>query len=413
MKPRTSQVMARIFPAPDGWMAQSAGGACAGASIEEVSEKLPQSLRPALWLPSRAIVTERFLLPVAPREELMAMAQLQLEKLLPYGAEDFVFDLEELENSEEGVRVLAVTVPLAEMERCASPLRAAGRGPFAVGVYAVQLARSLSDRGVVLAVWKEEGQPFLMVTVNGKVAWLEGLASGENGAPDTQEINRSLLGAELAVALPTPLQSISLAQVEWTDALREALPSLPLEAGSLVGAEEISGNWVPPSWAAEEQEVQRKNRFVNRLQWVATAYAALLAVGFGWLAMEKKRIASMDQQIAQLQPSVELSNARQSRWRALEPAVEPARYLVEVLHQITKTIGVADIRITEFQMGVREFAFSAEASNLSEAIDYVGRLRKEPDLSGFKLDSPNPNILPNERAQFRVTGRVEAAQAKR
>ena len=413
MNPSTSPVKARIFPAPEGWAAESAGGGCSGGTLEEVCEKLPQNLRPALLLPSRAVVTERFVLPEAPREELLAMAQLQLEKLLPYASEEFVFDLEELGSTEEGVRVLAVTVPTLEMQRCAGPLRSSGRGPFAVGVYAVQVARRLGERGVVVVLWKEEGLPFLMVAVGGKVAWLEGLAPGEENAPDAMEISRSLLGAELAGALPESVQTACVAEADWADLLRAALPGVPLEIGPLVAEEKISGNWVPPSWAAEESELQRKSRFVNRLQWIATVYAAVLAVGFGWLAMEKKRITSMDQQIAQLQPSVELSNARQARWRTLEPAVEPARYLVEVLHQITKAIGVADIRITEFQMGVREFAFSAEASNLSEAIDYVGRLRKEPDLSGFKLESPNPNILPNERAQFRVSGKVDAAQAKR
>jgi hypothetical protein len=50
---------------------------------------------------------------------------------------------------------------------------------------------------------------------------------------------------------------------------------------------------------------------------------------------------------------------------------------------------------------------------VAEAIEYVGRLRKEPELAGFKLDSPNPNILPNERAQFRVSGRVDLPGSKR
>ena len=64
-------------------------------------------------------------------------------------------------------------------------------------------------------------------------------------------------------------------------------------------------------------------------------------------------------------------------------------------------------------MSPKEFAFSGEAANVAEAIEYVGRLRKEQDLGGFKIDSPNPNILPNERAQFRVSGRVDLPGAKR
>jgi hypothetical protein len=195
--------------------------------------------------------------------------------------------------------------------------------------------------------------------------------------------------------------------------VRAALPEVPVEDAPVTAVSEISGNWVPASWQAEEQGRQKQGRFVNRLQWAFTAYAAALAVGFGWLALEKRKVGKIDLEIAELQPKVELSNARQTKWRALEAAVEPSRYLVEILHQIARSIGAADIRITEFQMNPREFAFSGEAANVAEAIEYVGRLRKEPELGGFKIDSPNPNILPNERAQFRVNGRVDLPGAKR
>jgi hypothetical protein len=366
----------------------------------------------SLLLPSSAIVTERFVLPEAPREDLLAMAQLQLEKLLPYTADDFVFDLEELGPADEGVRVLAVTVPLAELKRCAEPLRNASRPPAEVGVYAVQVARSFAGKGVALALWRECSVPVLMVAVDGKLVWLEGLLT-DGAGPDATDITRSLLGAELAGALPGPVALARVGESAWLSQVRAALPGVPVEDAPITPAAVIVGNWVPASWMAEEQDRQKQGRFVNTLQWAFTAYAAVLAVGFGWLAFEKKKVGRIDSEIAELQPKVELSNARQTKWRALEAAVEPSRYLVEILHQIARTIGAADIRITEFQMSPREFAFSGEAANVAEAIEYVGRLRKEPDLGGFKIDSPNPNILPNERAQFRVSGRVDLPGAKR
>jgi hypothetical protein len=146
----------------------------------------------------------------------------------------------------------------------------------------------------------------------------------------------------------------------------------------------------------------------EKLQVLGLVYLALLVGGFLWLAVQKSQLGKLDQKIAELQPQVELCKARQSKWNLLSASIEPSRYMIEVLHQVTKVIGPADIRITEFQMGVREFNFSAEASSLGEAIEYVNRLKKEPELSSFKLDSPNPNLLPNERAQFRVTGKVDS-----
>jgi hypothetical protein len=412
MKTRTRVMIAQLAPAPEGWRAETTDGVCAGATIAEVCENLPKGVGVALLLPSSAIVTERFVLPEAPREDLLAMAQLQLEKLLPYTAEDFVFDLEELGPAEEGVRVLAATVPLAELKRCAEPLRSAGRPPVKVGVYAVQVARAFAERGTVLALWKEFSAPVLMVAVDGKLVWLESLLT-EGAVPDAAEISRSLLGAELAGALPGPVTVARVGESDWIPQLRAALPGVPVEDAPVTAAAEISGNWVPASWLAEEQGREKQGRFVNRLQWAFTAYAAALAVGFGWLALEKRKVGKIDLEIAELQPRVELSNARQTKWRALEAAVEPSRYLVEILHQIARSIGAADIRITEFQMSPKEFAFSGEAANVAEAIEYVGRLRKEPELGGFKIDSPNPNILPNERAQFRVSGRVDLPGVKR
>jgi hypothetical protein len=412
MKTRNGAVIAQLAPAPEGWRAEAAGGVCVGATIAEVCEKLPAGIGVSLLLPSSAVVTERFVLPEAPREDLLAMAQLQLEKLLPYTADDFVFDLEELGPADEGVRVLAVTVPLAELKRCAEPLRNSSRPPAEVGVYAVQVARSFAGKGVALALWQECSVPVLMVAVDGKLVWLEGLLT-DGAGPDATDIARSLLGAELAGALPGPVTLARVGASDWLSQVRAALPGVPVEDAPITPAAEIAGNWVPASWLAEAQDRQKQGRFVNRLQWAFTAYAAVLAVGFGWLAFEKKKVGRIDSEIAELQPKVELSNARQTKWRALEAAVEPSRYLVEILHQIARTIGAADIRITEFQMSPKEFAFSGEAANVAEVIEYVVRLRKEPDLVGFKIDSPNPNILPNERAQFRVSGRVDSPGAKR
>jgi hypothetical protein len=412
MKNRNGAVIAQLAPAPDGWRAETADGVCSGATIADVCEKLPPGIGVSLLLPSSAVITERFVLPDAPREDLLAMAQLQLEKLLPYTADDFVFDLEELGAGEDGMRVLAATVPLAELKRCAVPLRASGRPPGQVGVFAVQVARSFAGRGVALALWMECAIPVLMVAVDGKLVWLESLIT-EGAQLDASEISRSLLGAELAGALPGPVEVARVGESGWLKEVRAVLPGVPVEDAPMTPAAEIAGNWVPASWLAEEQGRQKQGRFINRLQWAFTAYAAVLALGFGWLALEKRKVGKIDLEIAELQPRVELSNARQTKWRGLEAALDPSRYLVEILHQISRTIGAADIRITEFQMSPREFAFSGEAANVAEAIEYVGRLRKEPELGGFKIDSPNPNILPNERAQFRVSGRVELPGAKR
>jgi hypothetical protein len=374
--------------------------------------KLPTKLRAELLLPSTAIVTERLTLPRAPREDLLSMAQLQLEKLLPYTAEDFVFDIEEVGSVGEDVLILAITVPLSELRNSADELRKSGMGPVAVGVNAVQLARALAGSGNALALWQEGGSHFVLLAADGRLLWLEQLAS-EMAVPDAAELERVLLGAELSGAMPERLDRAFIGVREWVGAARQALPSVVIDETPVDPRLEISGNWLPAAWADEASALTRKVRMLERLQWGVIGYAALLALGFCWLAFEKSRVAKLDRQIGELQPQVEATKGRQLRWRNLEAAVEPSRYLIEVLHQASKAIGGVDIRITEFQMNPKEFAFSAEASNVAEAIEYVGRLKKDAELASFKVESPNPNILPNDRAQFRVTGKVDTNASKK
>ena len=99
MKSRPAAQKACISPDPQGWTLQSGEVALSVQTMEEVASKVPSSLEVEALLPSSILVTERFTLPKAPRDELMAMAQIQLEKVLPYGAGEFVFDFEELSES--------------------------------------------------------------------------------------------------------------------------------------------------------------------------------------------------------------------------------------------------------------------------------------------------------------------------
>ena len=416
MKSRPAAEKASISPDPQGWTLQSGEVSLSVQTIEEIAPKVPSSLDLEALLPSSILVTERFTLPKAPRDELMAMAQIQLEKVLPYGAGEFVFDFEELSESEEGVEIYAITLSMNALSNWAAPLRNANLEVSKLGVYAVQLARACLGEGPTLVIWLEQGAPFLLIAAAGRLVWLDTLPSF-SGKPDIDEmathLSRCLLSAELSGALHSGITSAVCSVDAWTDAIRKAAPQIPVDGRLPRALEAIAGNWLPEAWSQESAQKARKANFLDKLQTLGLLYLALLVGGFIWLAVQKAQIGQLDKKIAELQPVVELSKSRQTRWNSLGAAVDPSRYMIELLHQVTKVIGPADIRITEFQMGVREFGFSAEASSLGEAIEYVNRLKKEPELAAFKIDSPNPNLLPNERAQFRVTGKVESPVASK
>ncbi len=416
MKPPRNTSLVRLFPDAEGWLLEAGGSRFTATTVADLCGRLPSSARVQVLAPSRAAVLERFTLPKAPREDLLAMAQLQLEKLLPYAAEEFVFEIQELGGDEQNVEVVALTLSIPALEESCGPLRKIGRGPASIGVYAQQLAGAFKGlTGLTLMVWVEQGCPFLGLAEGGTLLWLEGLPEVDSALCE-MELSRALLGAELAgVGGKIQQAFVSAAAPGWSEAIRSTLPGIGVEEKTLEPELELTGNWLPPAWAVEESSRSRKAVFAERLQWVGMAYLGVLTIGFAWLAVQKAGLKKLDQRLAELQPKVDLSNARQSRWRQMEPAVEPSRYLVEILHQAQKAVGAADIRITELQMSPREFSFSGEAATLAEAIEYISRLKQEPGMASFQIQSPNPNILPNERAQFRISAKSDsvAASSKR
>lgn len=414
MKKRSASTPAQLFPDAHGWVVRAGEQRVRASSVAEVVAMLPKNLRLGVWLPTRLLVSERLTLPPAPREELVAMAQIQLEKLLPYSADEFVFDLEEIEQTEEGAQLLALAVPYSALAQLVGPVREANAGPGAVGVFALQLARGMPSEGTSLVLWGEEESVFVLLCRGRRLLWLDSLSLPavlpvqERDAAVT-ELARVLLGAELAGATSGRLERAQCALPEWESVLAAALPGVPLTGGEAAAAPETAGSWMPGQWATEATKQQRKAVWMERLQLGALAYMGLLAAGFGWLALQKSRLGKLDREIQELQPKVEISKSRQVRWKALEAALDPSRYLIEILHQVSKGIEASDIRITEFRMNDREFSFQAEAATYAQATEYVARLKRDSGLSAFKLDAPNPKILANnERAQFQVTGKTVA-----
>ncbi|MEY2598801.1 MAG: hypothetical protein RLZZ142_1060, partial [Verrucomicrobiota bacterium] len=220
---------------------------------------------------------------------------------------------------------------------------------------------------------------------------------------------RALLGAELA-GVGEGLARVRLAIPEWRGAMQRVLGEVPMEVGTLEPAGDLRGSWLPEAWAQEESGRVRRGVWRERLQWVGMGYLALLVVAFGWLAWQKSRLHQEERRLVQLRPRMEQMKRMQAQWRQVEPAVEPQRYLVEILRHVHAAIGSGDVRVTEFDMRLRDFGFSGEAANYSEATEYLSRLRKEPGMELFQVQSPVPKNLPNDRAQFTVSAKSEVAQ---
>src|SRR3954470_15966990 len=93
-----------------------------------------------LGLPVAAVLAQRFRLPSVDPAEFPEMIRLQIEKLLPFPADEVTSDFELIEQSETESVVSAIAIRNEQLAELASPLLERGYIPRQITVYAAQRA---------------------------------------------------------------------------------------------------------------------------------------------------------------------------------------------------------------------------------------------------------------------------------
>jgi type II secretory pathway component PulL len=398
---------ALLTPDADGWLLHGAIGTPAQkfTTLADAVAALPAGHPVHLALPCQALVIEGLKLPATKREELAGMVRLQLEKNLPYPPDEVSSDFIIVESSAKESSIIAVTAPHASLEALCQPLRAAGRLPEKITPYVLHVAATCPVDETVLAVYSEQGQLVLAICTGGRLRWAHVIA-GTDAARLAAELPQVILTATMEGA-PTAFARILLAPgcralaPVFTGTFTQPIEPLPTTAPAL----DSSLNLLPAAWRSDARRQADTRQLQRRLQTAALLYL-LLALGFGGYLFWLRQLAGrLDAQYLAARPKLELIQARQNRSAALAPAIDPSRTTVELLYLLQRALPGEEIRITEFDHQPGQWRITGEAPSAGLAIDYVARLKADPDLSAYQITAAPPQLLPNEHAQFGIFGK--------
>ncbi len=347
---------------------------------------------------------QRMKLPTASPGERLEMAQLQLEKVLPYSIDAAVTGLDVIRENEGTSEIAVIVAPVDRLLEGARPLADRSRWPAKV---ILNLARACPDSprdGNSLLAIEEHGRVVVGICERGVVCFAQPLG-GNSADAIRSEIGPILMGAELASA-PTNVQTVRIdarrrdlepvfaaelgVPVEWID-LDQATPT--------PGAADLQ----PPQWKNQRDRAGRVDRMKHSVVLAAAVYVGLLALGALFVGFLKLRVSSLDRVIATSAPHVAEIQASMKRWNALAPALDRRLYLIEVLHNICESIPSTDLRITSYDQSPREILVQGEAPSASLATDLNERLKARPELAGLRFSAEPPQILANGRARFRIS----------
>jgi hypothetical protein len=376
-------------------------------TLEEAVSLLAATDDFVLGLPVSAVLAQRFRLPSVDPAEFPEMLRIQIEKLLPFSADEVTTDFELIEQNESESVVSAVAIRNEQLAEMASSLLERGCIPRQITVYAAQRASTHAPNGNAVLIYPEGETLVYAVTENGKLS-LARIFEGGNGDQLQIELPQLRLSAELqGIDASSPNVLLDESCYEMRDTVQGILASPTEIVGIELPPAPVKLNLLPDSWRRRRSQLIRQAEWRRRLLWIGGAYGALLLLLLVYLGLLRFEIARFDQRIARDAPETEFVRATEAKWKALAPAIDAHYYPVELLLHLFESLPSADVRITAYNQSARQISVDGEANTAALAYQFVEKVKKNPDLRAFQFDMAAPRILPNDHAQFRLEGKAK------
>lgn len=266
-----------------------------------------------------------------------------------------------------------------------------------------------------MAVWKELGRCVAVFTREGKLLHVAVLASRVLDVDAAFEL-RDLCAALQAHGFMDEPSAIHV----WTACEPDFVPQLAclfVEAG--VSKESRpdprppanAGGLLPVQVAVMRQQQQKTQ--VARLMLAAAAMIYLGFFGAWWLRLQwrENRLNHAEAELIVRQPELDQVARAQAHWLAVEGAINPDLYPMELFHQIVSLLPEEGIRLKEFQITNDRIILSGEATTVNQALGFKDRLAACVALRSHAWNFPVPSIREDNRAEFRAEGTLNAGGA--
>src|SRR5436305_14456019 len=400
-----------IIPTSHGWnfvRSSAQNGSWSVRKLQTLEEAVPLLSSDdefVLGLPVSAVMAQRFRLPSVDPAEFPDMIRLQIEKSLPFPADEVTSDFELIEQSENESVVSAIAISNDRLAEVASPLLDRGYIPQQVTVYAAQRASTYAPKGNALLIYPEGEMLVSAVTENGKLSFTRTFESA-NGEELQLELPQLRLSAELQ-GINASFPNVLLDETCYQ--LRDTVEGILASPTEIVGIElppaSVKLNLLPDSWRYRRSQIAKQVEWRKRLMWAGGAYAGFLLVLLAYLAYVRVEIGRLDGRIAHDAPQTEFVRTAEANWKALAPAVDSRYYPVEILLHLFESLPSSDVRITAYNQSARQMSVDGEANTAGLAYQFIDKVKKSPELRIFQFEMAAPRILANDHAQFRLEGR--------
>jgi hypothetical protein len=260
------------------------------------------------------------------------------------------------------------------------------------------------------AVWRELGR--IVAAFNrGKhllhVAVLSSRHLDAEAAHEIRDINCALEARGLSENIKG-LRIWTEAKPTFAESLQKLLGlSVVCEAKPAPRLPEGKADLLPSGVEKARRDADRRSQQIRLIATIGLACLAFFGAWAGWLWAREQRVEKELAQITMLEPQVQAVRNAQLRWAALEPAVEPAIYPIEVFHHVVALLPPEGIQLQEFAFDSEKLVISGVATTASYALKFKDAIEHCQPLQRYAWNFPQPSIKDDNRALFRAEGMLD------
>jgi hypothetical protein len=162
-----------------------------------------------------------------------------------------------------------------------------------------------------------------------------------------------------------------------------------------------------PSVVRESQRsLARRGKLVRFAVLGGLLAVSLIFLAFAYLRFQENQASRLQADVdATAGPAAKVRQTAEM-WKSLTPAIEPKRYPMVLLAEVTKLMPPSGIVIRRFQLKDNEIDIQGEARDAQTAVQFMEDLQKHPVLSRYTWSKPSPNVR-DGAAQFRTQGKAQ------
>jgi len=270
-------------------------------------------------------------------------------------------------------------------------------------------ARLVDPAGADVAIWKESGCLCFGLYRAGKCVAFSASGESSPGPAFCGMLTRLALrlrAEDVIEGLPSSIRLIGGFSEDDRASLAASLRA-EVELVSPAPPPRIPESTVDiPPPAAQEARQRRANfhraTFFGLI--AAAVYGLALLLLAGEMAMKTIQLRKLNAEAAAAAPAAAEAKKLVSEWKEFQGAVNPEHFALDQLAAVASELPGDQVRLTQFVLESGRLILSGEAADISQAYQFLERVKKSPVLQDYDWTARQPQLAGKNKVRFEMEG---------